>query len=572
MNENFKHILSVNELHAAEGKVRKYMNKMQREALQVEAHSQYIVAARGTGKSEGIDAVRLLRCVWSMPGSTGGLISPSYSKAWGNTLPAVCKALAEWGYIQGIHYYVGRQAPQNAGFKQPKRPPLQDAWSNCIHFWNGTVMVVLSFAQGMSANSMSLDWIIGPEAKFLSFDKIKGEINPANRGNAKDFGYSHLHHSKSFSTDMPTSKMGRWILDKQTDMQRAHIQLIKDVYNELLYYRKLPDKNEYVERKIKEITSDLVMIRRYQKPKKLNTKKKREYAVFYGEYDVFDNLEVLGEDFIWEMYRDSPALIWRTAFLNERLLKVANGFYSALDDEQHFYIPKDPSGLNIVGFDSRNKQSDTCLTDYDLDMDAPLHVAFDSNSAISSIAIGQVADHKLKTVRSDFVKSPQKLPDLVDKVCKYYALKSNKDIVFYYDQTFTWTSGTMEDSYADTIIKRFEANGFTVTPVYIGLQPPHEWRFKQIDLALRGDPELLFPVFNLFNNEYLKVAMEQSGTRIGKTGFEKDKSAEKLPDSPDQPDEYKTHITDAYDTLFVGVNYHFTEPSFYSGGVVFLGR
>ncbi len=572
MNDSYKNILSVNELHAAEGKVQKYMNKMQREALQVEAHSQYIVAARGTGKSEGIDAVRLLRCVWSMPGSTGGLISPSYSKAWGNTLPAVCKALAEWGYIQGIHYYVGRKAPQSAGFKQPKRPPLQDAWSNCIHFWNGTVLVVLSFAQGMSANSMSLDWLIGPEAKFLSYDKIKSEINPANRGNAKDFGHSHLHHSVSYSTDMPTSKMGRWILDKQSDMQRAHIQLIKDVCNELLYYKGLPDQNEYVKRKVLEIVRDLAMIRRYQKPRDLNTKKKREYTVFYGEYDVFDNLEVLGEDFIWEMFRDSPALIWRTAFLNERLLKVANGFYSALDDELHFYIPPDPSGLNLVGFDSRNKQSDSCLTDYDLDMDAPLHVAFDSNSAISSIAIGQVADHELKTVRSDFVKSPQKLPDLVDKVCNYYALKSNKDIVFYYDQTFTWTSGTMEDSYADTIIKRFEANGFTVTPVYIGLQPPHEWRFKQIDLALRGDPELLFPVFNLFNNEYLKVAMEQSGTRIGKTGFEKDKSAEKLPDSPDQPDEYKTHITDAYDTLFVGVNYHFTEPSFYSGGVVFLGR
>ena len=74
----------------------KYLNRMQREVLLIDAHSSYIVAARGTGKSEGIDAVRLLRNIWSMPGSTGGLISPSYSKAWGNTLPAICKALAEW--------------------------------------------------------------------------------------------------------------------------------------------------------------------------------------------------------------------------------------------------------------------------------------------------------------------------------------------------------------------------------------------------------------------------------------------------------------------------------------------
>ncbi len=566
---NDQNIFSVNDLHNSENKVLKYLNKMQREALIVEANKQYIVASRGTGKSEGIDATRLLRCIWSMPGSTGGLISPSYAKAWGNTLPAICKALAEWGYIQGIHYFVGKEAPEKDQFKQPKRPPLATAWSSCLHFWNGTVLVVLSFANGMSANSMSLDWLIGPEAKYLSYDKIKGEVNPANRGNSQTFGYSPLHHSVSYSTDMPTSKMGRWILEKRDDMQVQHIKLIKDSYKEYLYYKNLPDQNEYVKRKIKEILRDISMFRRYQKPIG-DSKKKREYTVFYGEYDVFDNLEVLGEDFIWEMYRDSPPLIWRTAFLNERLLKVADGFYPALEEEIHFYYPSEPTDLNIIDFDK--KQSNTCLTDYDLDFNAPLHIAFDSNSPISSVVICQLENNKMKVVKSDFVKTPLKLQHLVDKVCKYYSFKSNKDIVFYYDHTFTWTSGTMEDSYADTIVKEFETNSFSVTPVYIGQQPPYEWRHKQIDLALRGSPELLFPIFNLPNNEYLKVAMEQAGVKLGKNGFEKDKSAEKLPDSPDSPDEYKTHITDAFDTLFVGVNLFRTEPSFISGGVIFLGR
>lgn len=544
---------------------------MQRECLIVDAHSQYIVAARGTGKSEGIDAPRLLRCVWSMPGSTGGLISPSYAKAWGNTLPAICKALAEWGYIQDVHYYVGRKAPEPAGFKNPKRPPLLSAWNNCIHFWNGTVLVVLSFSQGMSANSMSLDWLIGPEAKFLSYDKIKSEINPANRGNAKDFGYSPLHHSVSYTTDMPTSKMGRWILDKATDMQVAHIQLIKDVYCELMHYTgKAP--NEYVQRKIKELKRDLSLLRQYQRPRKEGLKK-REYTIFYGEYDVFDNIEVLGEDFIWEMFRDSPALVWRTAFLNERLTRVANGFYSALDDDKHFYIPPEPPSVSLVGLATDGGKSTSCLTDYDLDTTAPLHVAFDANSAISSVCIAQVSDGTMRTLRSFFVKTPNKLPDLVDKVCQHYAFTRIKEIVFYFDHTFVWTSGTTPNSYADTITDTFEANGFSVTPVYIGQQPPHEWRHKQIDLALKeADPSLLRIAINLMNNEYLKIAMEQASIRVGKMGFEKDKTAEKLPDSPDNPDEYKTHITDAWDTLFIGVNYHYSEPSLQGNGIVFLGR
>ena len=84
--------------------VKKFFNKMQRQAMAISAHDEYIIASRGTGKSEGIDARFILRNVWEMPGSLGGLISPSYAKAWGNTLPAICKALAEWGYYQNIHY------------------------------------------------------------------------------------------------------------------------------------------------------------------------------------------------------------------------------------------------------------------------------------------------------------------------------------------------------------------------------------------------------------------------------------------------------------------------------------
>ncbi|MDR1716341.1 MAG: hypothetical protein LBS20_10890 [Prevotella sp.] len=571
MKKQYKHIFSVDQLHSHEGKMLKFLNKMQREALIVNAHSCYIVAARGTGKSEGVDAVRLLQNVWSMPGSTGGLISPSYAKAWGNTLPAICKALAEWGYIQNIHYFVGRKAPESAGFKQPKRPPLREAWSNCIHFWNGTVLVVLSFAQGMSANSMSLDWLIGPEAKFLNYDKIKSEINPANRGN-NNFSYSPWHHGVSYTTDMPTSKMGRWILDKDKEMRPEHIQLIKYLYKEYIKYKNEPDQTEYVLRQIKELKRDLFLARKYQKPVIPIKGKKREYTVFYGEYDVFDNLEILGEDFIWEMYRDSPALIWLTAFLNIRLFKVANGFYSALDDDIHFYIPTDPNDLNLIGFDSTKKQSQSCLTDYDLDMNAPLHMGFDSNAAISSVAIGQVQDRELRTINSMFVKTPLKLHDLVNNICKYYTFKPNKEVVFYYDHTFIWTTGNNPDSYADTIIKYFEMNGWDVTPVYIGQQPRHDWRHEKIDLALKGDPDYLLPLFNLLNNEYLKIAMEQSGVKTGKDGFEKDKTPEKLPDSPDNPDEYKTHITDAWDTLFVGTNFFYTEPITVSGGVVFLGR
>jgi hypothetical protein len=560
-------ILSVNSLHASENKVLKYFNRMQRQAMIISANQEYYVCARGTGKSEGLDARFILRNIWAMPGSTGALISPSYAKAWANTLPAICHALATWGYIQNVHYFVGHQAPNSANFKKPKRMPLREAWQNCFHFWNGTVLIVLSFAQKMSANSMSLDWTIGPEAKFISYDKIKSEVNPANRGNINDFGYCPWHHSVMYTTDMPTSKSGKWILDKEKEMSPEHIRLIKYLYRKIKSLECLPEKNTYLQRQIRELRRDLDLARKYQKPVIPTPGKIREYTVYYGEYDIFDNLEIVGEDYIWQMYRDSPPLIFRTAFLNERIYKIANCFYSALDEEIHFYIPADNGTLY-----SLNANYENCLIDTDLDYNAPLYIAFDSNSAISSMAVGQVNQEtrKFKTVNSLFVKTPHKIQDLVQKFCDYYKPKLKHEVVFYFDHTFTWTSGNNPESYADTIIRYLYKNGYEVTPVHIGQQPQHEWRHQQIDMALKGDPQFLFPIFNKYKTEYLRIAMEQTGVRLGKNGFEKDKTAEKLPDSPNNPDEYKTHITDAWDTLFVGVTFYYTEPSMEFGGAIFI--
>ena len=572
MNPQNSPTLSAYELRRKRDEVvDKFFNKMQRHAMSINAHDEYIVASRGTGKSEGIDARIILRNVWEMPGSLGGLISPSYAKAWGNTLPAICKALAEWGYIQGIHYVVGHKAPESMGFAKPVRPVLGDGWSNAFHFWNGTVMVILSFNQGMSANSMSLDWVIGPEAKFLNYEKIKSEVDPANRGNRQYFGDCPHHHSVSYSTDMPTASMGKWILDKIDEMSPAHINLIRTLYLKLQEYKRKP-LTDHVMRMIKEYQRDLDLARRYQPPIKPLPGKTKDYTVFYGEYDVFDNLEVLGEDFIWQMYRNSPPLIWRTAFMNERLFRIENCFYSALDDDIHFYTPGDNGRLRDLGSNWSKLTTCGCLGDGDLNFSKELHLAFDSNASISTAVIGQLDDHTMRVLKSFYVKTPGKLQDLVKMIADYYRPKLNRDVVIYYDHTFTWESGSSTETYADIIERVFKENGYHVTMVYVGQAPKHEWKHLNIDLTLKGDPQFLWIQINLHQNEFLKIAMEQTGVKQGKNGFEKDKTPEGTPDTPDNPDEYKTHITDAFDTLWLGMNFYFTLPGTRAGGIFFLNN
>jgi len=559
-------------LHKFEAPVKRFFNKAQRDAMLISAHDEYIVASRGLGKSEGIDARFILRNVWEMPGSTGALLSPTYSKAWGNTLPAICHALSSWGYVEGVHYFIGRRAPADKNFKLPKRMPLRDAWQNCFHFWNGTIMVVLSFNQGMSANSMSLDWIIGPEAKFLSYDKIKSEVNPANRGNRQYFGDCPHHHSVLYSTDMPTSKMGKWILDKEKEMDNKHITYIRSIYKEMIRFKLQPEQTDYSKRMIKELTADLNLARQHQRPVVPMKGKNYEYTVYYAEYDIFDNLEVVGKDFVWQMYRDSPALIWRTAFMNERLFRIPNGFYSALTDD-HFYLAGDNGNMLKMGTDWKKLTTAGCLGDGDLDFKLPLYIGCDSNAAISTVCVGQVDQYtrELKTIKSFFIKTPGKLQDVVQLFCNYYSnMLGRKEVIFYYDHTFTWSSGTSNDSYRDTVISVLQKNRWNVTDVYIGQSAGHDWKHMQIDKALKGDPELLTPRFNAENNEFLKIAMEQTGVKQGKNGFEKDKTPEHLPDTPDAPDEHKTHITDAWDTLFVGCNFYYKEPNGEYYGATFL--
>ena len=128
-------------------------------------------------------------------------------------------------------------------------------------------------------------------------------------------------------------------MDKINDMNPVHINLIRNLYREMKLTERLPEQTSYTQRKYKELRHDLMLARKYQAPVKPMRGKTREYTVYYGEYDIFDNMEVVGKDYIWQMYRNVPSLIWRTAFMNERLFRVANGFYSALND-YHFYTPR----------------------------------------------------------------------------------------------------------------------------------------------------------------------------------------------------------------------------------------
>jgi hypothetical protein len=522
-----------------ETKNKKWYNPAQLDCMLVSANSEFIVASRGFGKSEGIDAPRLVRNVVSMPRSTGALLSPTYAKLLSNTLPAVCHALERMGYIRNIHYVIGKRPPKNMNFRKPLYEPFK--WDYVMSWFNGTIVNLLSFDRPMSANSMNIDWIQGYEAKYLDYQKIVEEVLPANRGNEHLFSECPWHHGLIFTTDMPTFKSGMWILDKKKEMDNDLIDVIRLTYSDYMYYKQMQNKSATLENKTNSLKKELNYY--------------RKYATFYAEYDIFDNLEIIGEKRIRDFKRIMPAFIFQTAILNICPRKVPNGFYSALNEKIHTYEKNDNTYLESLEYNLKKKLNN-CQKDGDLDHDRPLSIAFDYNASINNVVTGQIQGRNLMTLNWQFVKTPRKLQEMCNEWCDYYEPFGNRDVIYYFDATAIAKSADGDAKPFYEIVRDILTyRGWKVHDVYIGQPMRHATKHEHIDRALKGNPEYLFPQFNKHNTEFLFMAMEQTGIKYGRNGFEKNKGGEKTEDTPDNPDELKTHGTDAWDTFFIGCQY-----------------
>jgi hypothetical protein len=533
-----------------------YYNPKQLECMAIAARRMYIVASRRFGKSEGIDAPALLRNVQQMPGSMGALLSPTYGKLLKNTLPPIARALARLGYYRDIHYVINRKPDARMGFKKPIIEPF--SYDNVIAWYNGSINVLVSFDGVMSVNSMTLDYIMAFEAKFLNYQKIKEEVIPANSPDdykQKLFGHLPFYNGSIFTTDMPTSSRGMWILDKQKEMNPKLIALIKTVYEQYIYYKH--QSSVYAQK--------MTSILRYH----LNHL--RSQATFYAEYNVYDNIDILGQEYINAMKRELPPLVFQVSILNQRMHKIENGFYSAFDDTIHTYPARYHNHIiDQFGFDLDKSSRNNCIADADIIDSAPLEIACDYNASINNIVVGQVDGRKANYIKRFWVKTPRKLKEVTQDFCDYYSPRINRDVIYYFDHTAVAESASSNLSFKDEVISILEKNHFNVTAVYIGQAVAHKTKHLQWDNAFKGNPEYLFPQFNEDHCDDLIISIQKSGIKVGRNGFEKDKSLEKVPDSEDSPDEYKTHGTDALDTLFQGMNFFRPDLGFSIPAGVFM--
>ena len=543
-----------------------YFNKPQRLTQLIGANISVIVAGRRTGKTDSIAAPFVLRNMQRMPGSTGGIVVPTFKHGLTNTLPGLFAAWKRWGYIRGVHYVIGRKPPKT--FAKPIIEPAE--YEHVISFYNGSCAVIISQDRPGSSNSLTLSWLLIDEAKFIDYNKLKDETLPANGGIKSYFGKHSCNHSIMILSDMPQTQKGSWFLHYKDKMDTEVIQAIEGLVYDIW---RLKQRMKSIKKESGEVPKALVYQLRH-KDKQLN--QLRSIATYYKEYSSIENLQLLGENYIRQMKRDLTPLTFQTSILCQRIGIAKDGFYSSMR-EKHKYDASNMEYLDQVAqefyddnsqFSALNSQLDS-RSDKDVNPLAPICIGMDYNANINWIVAGQPSGRRLNVIKSFYVKFERKLPALIDDFCSYYQFHQNKTVVFYYDTTALGSNYAVNDQdFRWVIIHEFERHGWQVIDVYLGNPMRHDDKYLLINQACQGKQRLM-PFFNRQNNDDLILAIQSAGVTRGRNGFHKNKGGEKLAESEEDLLEHRTDGTDAFDTLFIGAEKF--PQSDYSGGMVDSG-
>jgi len=507
-----------------------HFNKPQLRSSLIGANEETAIWGRGTGKSTGLIAPRSIECIFSMPRSRGVFVGETYLQLVERTLPPVIQGWEEMGYERDVDFILFKQPPKD--WPTPYVGPLKP--DHTIYWRNGTVISLVSQDRPGTSNGMSVDWIIGDEAKLLNKQRLDEELLPTNRGNERYFRGIPVHHSVLYATDMPTSPKAKWLLESEKQQDPELIRLILavrvamfDAYRKrqrARYHRLLKQWNQL-----------------------------RSIAVYHSRASTLDNVEVLGMKFIRRLKRTLPDLVFQTSVLNLPITQVEHGFYALLDEDYHCYNDVDYTFVDSLNLYLPNDDSIIdCRKDGDLDRTRPLSMSIDYNASINPMCVGQRFGQYLRFQNAPYVVHPMRLKDLVTETCKYYQPYPTKEIDFFYDHTMVGTSATSTLSYMDETQELFDKKGWKMNLINIGHTPSPYARYLLWGYGFAGDDtRFLQPRINRSNCKYLIMSMQQAALKQVGDEYKKDKSDERKL-TIDQRS--TTHFSDAADTLYWGEN------------------
>ena len=553
-----------------------YLNRAQLLAYNFGARDTKVRAGRGVGKSTGFLSLRIINCWNTIPRSEGIFLGNSVKQLYTKTMPQVITGIEKFGWKEGIHFFRG-QAPKklisSGAFKMPIKKPR--VWENVIHVYNGAVTYLVSMAIKASANGFNAAWICADETRYLPWRKVQEEVMPTLRGDTYDHPGWRRNENPYYLSQM-------WVSDAAITMAQSEWEKAED------------DQTLEINEQIAEMMAELNVCPELGQAKAFIDKLNRlrcQSRVFYN-FSSLENVDILGEKYFADRKREMPELMFNIQILGHKKGVAKDGYYASFNHETHTYMPSDLAATDViysnfskkfVGIDTSGGYSrrfeyeapdlgaTSKIRDCSLDMDVlpsePLRIAFDLNANINTVVTGQTYKRdgidSLNILSSMFTKNERKLRALCGDWARYYEPQRlrNPNVILYYDSTAKQGGAYALEEAEDTrfynvVKKELERRKWVVTLVPMGSPMSHPQKYQFVNDVLSG-AQRPFLRLNRENNEYLIVAIENCRVKMSSRGPIKDKGQEKLKseDGIGGKLETRTDITDALDTLIIGVRY-----------------
>lgn len=515
-----------------------YLNRVQLLVQTIQAWITYVIVSRGVGKSTGIGPHWFFRRVKLMPGGASFILGATYKQIQTRTLPPFISTLLEIGLVRGIDFVVNQKPPAD-WLAQPIVAP--ERWEDTIAWSNGHVTYLISQDRPGSPNSLSVQFGLVDEARYIDMERFNTDLVPAIRGNRALFGHLAEYLSLLFMTDQPTSAEGRWILDKEKEMDSKRIAVIASVselIEQTLAKLRTPQKTTNATA-LKQSLNNLIEM----------YNELRKKSVLFVEGNAFENIHVLGADYIRAQKQILPDIVFQVSIMNKRMQKTPLSFYPDLDDVKHCYREKyNYAYLNTVKL--ADGEVPNWRQDADLDTGKPLILGPDHGAKYNGFQIGQAnAPSWLRVVNSMYVLHPQTTEDLAEDFCKYYKGFPSNEVIYIYDHTHRADSGRARNiTYAKEVEAVFKRHGWKFTAIYIGHTPAPTDRFLLSSNCFRGNQGYTQVTFNREKTEVLRLSMHDVKTKQGRQ--EGSITKDKAPEKDDKLSQEKAaHGSDGFDLL-----------------------
>lgn len=538
--------------------------KSQLLGLMLNPKYQVSVEGRGTGKSFDIGFC-MHKIIRAMPRSITAITGKTYGQLLTNTLPSSLKLLAKMGYVKDGNFVIGKRPPK--WFKTPYEQI--NRFDNIISFSNGACFALISQSEKGSGRGKNIDFEIMDEALTINKKQYDYEVSPANRGNNEYFGprSEHpvsFHHGFKYSTSMPPTKSGRWVLEYSKYYEEEKGINLFSIWNRIVKMQiellKIENPTQF-----KDAWNEIIRL-------------KKRIAPFVGKdglmfscSNAFDNIENLGLSYIRREFQKQPYLTFLIEVMNYLFDKVEDCFYSINEQKQIYYNYEQSSMILEMVRDSNFNYKPEDITsssmyDRDCNTSLPIEIVPDWGSAISLFSVSQtrnydfVSNHstsqQVHNVINEFFVKPDGnsnilIKELCDKFSNYYKSHQCRVLHFYKDKYGDSRNPNIVNSktYNELAVEYLSKSGWNVIEhAHPGTEPPQSNKYILINSILKEDnPDL--PLFRINGSKcrFTLISMNNAMVKEFDGQMKKDKSSERR-GSGVLPEE-ATHFSDAVDKI-----------------------